>query len=109
MERYLRVNLLGPGPGLMKKEFTGPQSHKGWETLVYLTFNKYRGFFSALERPEHEGDGLSPSNAEVKNEWSFTSTRPYVFMLWTETALTSSCKLDLPECWYNETEHFSAR
>ena len=37
MERYLRVNLLGPGPGLMKKEFTGPRSHKGWETLVYST------------------------------------------------------------------------
>ena len=34
MERYLRVNLLGPGPRLMKKEFTGPRSHKGWETLV---------------------------------------------------------------------------
>jgi len=33
MERYLRVNLLGPGPRLMKKEFTGPGSHKGWETL----------------------------------------------------------------------------
>jgi len=29
MERYLGVNLLGPGPRLMKKEFTGPQSHKG--------------------------------------------------------------------------------
>ena len=29
MERYLRVNLLGPGPHLMKKEFTGPLSHKG--------------------------------------------------------------------------------
>jgi len=28
MERYLRVNLLGPGPRLMKKEFTGPRSHK---------------------------------------------------------------------------------
>ena len=26
---YLRVNLLGPGPRLMKKEFTGPRSHKG--------------------------------------------------------------------------------
>ena len=26
MERYLRVNLLGPGPRLMKK-FTGPRSH----------------------------------------------------------------------------------
>ena len=28
MERYLRVNLLGPGPRLMKKQFTGPRSHK---------------------------------------------------------------------------------
>jgi len=28
MERYLRVNLLGPGPLLMEKEFTGPRSHK---------------------------------------------------------------------------------
>jgi len=29
MERYLRVNLLGPGPRRMKKEFTGPPPHKG--------------------------------------------------------------------------------
>jgi len=29
LERYLRVNLLGPGPRLIKKEFTGAQSHKG--------------------------------------------------------------------------------
>jgi len=29
IERYLRVNLLGPGPRLMKKEFTGPLSHSG--------------------------------------------------------------------------------
>jgi hypothetical protein len=35
LERYLRVNLLGPGPRLMKKEFTGPRSHEGRETLVY--------------------------------------------------------------------------
>ena len=35
LERYLRVTLLGPGPSLIKKEFTGPRSHKGWETLVY--------------------------------------------------------------------------
>jgi hypothetical protein len=25
--------LLGPGPRLIKEEFTGPRSHKGWETL----------------------------------------------------------------------------
>ena len=29
VERYLRVDLLGPAPRLMKKEFTGPRSHKG--------------------------------------------------------------------------------
>jgi len=29
IESYLRVNLLGPGPRLMKKEFTGRWSHKG--------------------------------------------------------------------------------
>jgi len=35
LERYLRVNLLEPGPRLMEKEFTEPRSHKGREALVY--------------------------------------------------------------------------
>jgi hypothetical protein len=34
MEWYLRVNLLGPIPRLMNKEFTAPRSHKGWETFL---------------------------------------------------------------------------
>ena len=29
MERYVRVNLLGPGPRLMKEEFTGLRAHEG--------------------------------------------------------------------------------
>jgi hypothetical protein len=29
LEKYLRVYLLQPGPRLIKKEFTGPRSHKG--------------------------------------------------------------------------------
>jgi len=29
MERYLRVNLLGPGPLLKKEEFIGTRSHMG--------------------------------------------------------------------------------
>jgi len=29
VEKYLRVNLLGLGPRLMKKEFTRPRSHRG--------------------------------------------------------------------------------
>jgi len=37
---FLRVNLLGPGPRLMKKEFTGPRSHKGWETLPYTNLEE---------------------------------------------------------------------
>ena len=36
MESYLRVNLLGPDPRLIKKEFTGSRSHKGWETHTHL-------------------------------------------------------------------------
>ena len=39
LERYLRVNLLGPGPRLTKKVFTGPRSRKGWETLIYVIPN----------------------------------------------------------------------
>ena len=37
LERYLGVNLLWLGPRLVKKEFTGPRSRKGWETLAYST------------------------------------------------------------------------
>jgi hypothetical protein len=32
----LKKNLLGPGPRLTKKEFTGPWSHKGWDTLYQM-------------------------------------------------------------------------
>jgi len=44
MERYLRVNLLGPGPRLMKKEFTGPRSHKDWHWLTSLPGRLTRKF-----------------------------------------------------------------
>jgi len=39
LERSLRVNLFGPGPRLMKKEFTGPRSHKFSETQVLDHFS----------------------------------------------------------------------
>ena len=34
MERYLRVNMLGPGPRLKEKEFTRPLPYKVCETLL---------------------------------------------------------------------------
>ena len=37
LERYLGVNLLGTGPRLTNKEFTGPRSHKCSDTLPYTT------------------------------------------------------------------------
>ena len=40
LESYLRVNMLGPAPRLIKKEFTGPRSHEGWETLPQKACNK---------------------------------------------------------------------
>jgi hypothetical protein len=39
-KNYLQADyLLGPGLRLIRKEFTGPRSHKGCETLVYMTVN----------------------------------------------------------------------
>jgi hypothetical protein len=31
---------------------------------------------------EHEADQSSPSNADIKDLWSYTSTLPYFFMVW---------------------------
>jgi hypothetical protein len=35
-----------------------------------------------VKRPRREADYSPPSNAEVKNAWSYTSTPQYVFMAW---------------------------
>jgi hypothetical protein len=35
-----------------------------------------------VKRPGREADHSSPSSAEVKNAWSYTSTPQYVFMAW---------------------------
>jgi hypothetical protein len=35
-----------------------------------------------IKRPGREADHSSPSNAEVKNSWSYISTPQYAFMAW---------------------------
>jgi hypothetical protein len=35
-----------------------------------------------VKRPVREADKSPPSNVEVKNEWSYTSTPPYAFLSW---------------------------
>jgi hypothetical protein len=34
-----------------------------------------------IKWPEREADHSSPFSADIKNEWSYTSTPPYAFML----------------------------
>jgi hypothetical protein len=51
LERYLRVNLLGPGPSSYKKNIyraavSQRLRNKGWETLVYNTLAEAQ-FFKA--------------------------------------------------------------
>jgi hypothetical protein len=43
-----------------------------------------RGFFpgGGVKRPGSEADHSSPSTAEVRNAWSYTSTPQYAFMAW---------------------------
>jgi hypothetical protein len=49
--------------------------------------------FSEIKLPESEAD-FSRFSAEVKNEWSYTSTYLYAFMESTETALNFSRERD---------------
>jgi hypothetical protein len=39
-------------------------------------------WISGAKLPEREADHSSPSTAEVKNVWSYTTTPQYVFMVW---------------------------
>jgi len=38
--------------------------------------------FPGINRPWREADHSRPSNAEVTNAWSYTSTPRYVFKAW---------------------------
>jgi hypothetical protein len=40
------------------------------------------GSFPEVKQTGREADHSPPSSAEVKKEWSYTSTLPYVFMTW---------------------------
>jgi hypothetical protein len=43
-------------------------------------------FFPGLNRPRHETNHSPQSSTEVKNEWSYTSTCPHVFIVCTGTS-----------------------
>jgi hypothetical protein len=45
-----------------------------------LLSNGYRGLFPGVKRPGRKADHSSPTSAEVKKIWIYTSIPPYAFM-----------------------------
>jgi hypothetical protein len=44
-----------------------------------ILYNGYQGYFPGVKQLECEADSSPPSSAEVKNEWGFASTPPYLY------------------------------
>ena len=68
MERYLRVNLLGPGPRLMKKEFTGPGLTKA---------EKHCSRIHKSSTPELNGGRTSPRYVLINFKFSLILSNPF--------------------------------
>jgi hypothetical protein len=64
------------------REFFSSPPHPDhlWGPPSLIISNGYRGLFPGSKVIGREADHSPPSSAEVKNEWSYTSTHPYVFV-----------------------------
>jgi hypothetical protein len=49
--------------------------------------NAGRALSVGVEWPRHEADHVPPHNARVKNEWNYTATYPYAFVMYRGAAL----------------------
>jgi len=49
--KVFRSKFVGTGPSFCKKEFTGPRSHKGWETLGYTILTVRIMFALMMDNP----------------------------------------------------------
>lgn len=68
-------------PDRANKFFSPPKHAKRLWVPNFLLFNKYRTLCPGYIRPWLEADYSPLSRAEVKKEWSYTSTPPVTFML----------------------------
>jgi hypothetical protein len=66
--------VLGSNPGKDKIFLSCPKRPELRWGPFSLLFNGFRGSYSGVERPRHEGNHLT--SVEVMNEWSYTSTPP---------------------------------
>jgi hypothetical protein len=65
----------GAGNSLRRHVQTGSEAHQASYPMGTEVFSP------GLNRPGHETDQSSSSNAQVKNAWSYTFHSPYVFMV----------------------------
>jgi hypothetical protein len=83
--------LLGAGIGLSYGlDDRDPISGRFWE-FFYSSQRTEVGFAahpasypmgSGVKRPGREADHSPPSSADVNNAWNYTSTPPYIFVVW---------------------------
>jgi hypothetical protein len=52
--------------------------------------------FPGIKQPGREADHSPPSSAEVKKEWSYTSTAPFVFMAYCLISTSDNLTFYLP-------------
>jgi hypothetical protein len=85
----------------LQAERTGFDSRQGQRSIPFATSSRpavepiqrriqwVPGALSpGIKQQGHEADHSPPSSAEVKNEWSYTPTPPYVFMVGTSVPFT---------------------
>jgi len=53
-----------------------------------LPMPKFRRVLPGVKRPGREADHSTPSSAEVKNAWRYTSTPQHVFVVWCLQSVT---------------------
>ena len=62
-------------------------AHTGSTAHTVLLVNGYWGSLPVVKWPVREVYHSSTSRAEIKNEWSYTSTPLYAFIVWTGKTL----------------------
>ena len=73
----------GSNPGRSRRFCFSPKRPEWPWGPLNLLFIRYRGYFPLAKRLRHEVNHSPPYSAEVKNEWSHTSTSLYAFTVWT--------------------------
>jgi hypothetical protein len=95
----------GAIPPLLQYVFMKWSLVKHWDNVAlhHLSLIKWvaGALIPGIERPWREADHSSPSNAEVKKVWSYSSTPQFVFMAWCLSKRRDNVALPHINCYIN--------